>query len=506
MGEELLRLKNIRKSFNSVTVLEDINITLSKGEVIALVGENGAGKSTLSNIISGVLKPDGGQIFFEGKEYKELTIKQAKDLGIKMVHQELLVLPKLNVTANIFIGSEYQNHGWMDVPKMHEKASELLNAVGLSVSPKTRVAEIDIAGRQMIEIARAIATNAKIIILDEPTSSLSDVEIKKLFETVNRLKKQGISFIFVSHRLQEVLTLSDRIYILKDGRLAKELYPENTTEDEIVMNMVGRSYDDYYKRKRVYFGKEVLRIENYSGIDNKVLARNAHTPRNISLQLNEGEVLGIAGLVGAGRTELLRLIFGEDKKESGECFLYGERVNIRRCKDAYDLGMAWVTEDRKKEGLIQKFDLKTNIALPIQSLVRKGLFVDVTKENAIADEFIENLHVKTTGRSQQARFLSGGNQQKVVLAKWLASNPRILVLDEPTRGIDVSAKAEIYALINNLTAQGMAILLVSSELPEIMGISDRIIVMHDGEITGEFQREEFSEQSIMTCAIGRRKE
>lgn len=318
MGEELLRLKNIRKSFNSVTVLEDINITISKGEVIALVGENGAGKSTLSNIISGVLKPDGGQIFFEGKEYKGLTIKQAKDLGIKMVHQELLILPKLNVTANIFIGSEYQNHGWMDVPKMHEKASELLNTVGLSVSPKTRVAEIDIAGRQMIEIARAIATNAKIIILDEPTSSLSDVEIKKLFETVNRLKKQGISFIFVSHRLQEVLTLSDRIYILKDGRLTKELYPENTTEDEIVMNMVGRSYDDYYKRKRVYFGKEVLRIENYSGIDNKVLARSAHTPRNISLQLNEGEVLGIAGLVGAGRTELLRLIFGEDKKESGE--------------------------------------------------------------------------------------------------------------------------------------------------------------------------------------------
>ena len=228
--------------------------------------------------------------------------------------------------------------------------------------------------------------------------------------------------------------------------------------------------------------------------------------RNISLQLNEGEVLGIAGLVGAGRTELLRLIFGEDKKESGECFLYGERVNIRRCKDAYDLGMAWVTEDRKKEGLILKFDLKTNIALPIQSLVRKGLFVDVRKENAIADEYIKNLHVKTTGRSQQAQFLSGGNQQKVVLAKWLASNPRILVLDEPTRGIDVSAKAEIYALINNLTAQGMAILLVSSELPEIMGISDRIIVMHDGEITGEFQREEFSEQSIMTCAIGRRKE
>lgn len=264
--------------------------------------------------------------------------------------------------------------------------------------------------------------------------------------------------------------------------------------------------DLYYKRKRVYFGKEVLRIENYSGIDNKVLARSAHTPRNISLQLNEGEVLGIAGLVGAGRTELLRLIFGEDKKESGECFLYGERVNIRRCKDAYDLGMAWVTEDRKKEGLILKFDLKTNIALPIQSLVRKGLFVDARKENAIADEYIKNLHVKTTGRSQQAQFLSGGNQQKVVLAKWLASHPRILVLDEPTRGIDVSAKAEIYALINNLTAQGMAILLVSSELPEIMGISDRIIVMHDGEITGEFQREEFSEQSIMTCAIGRRKE
>lgn len=505
MQQELLRIKNIAKSFSGVEVLTDINLTLGRGEIISLVGENGAGKSTLANIISGSLAPDHGTILFEGSEYSQLNIRQAIELGISMVHQELNILPKLDVTANIFIGSEINEHGILKTKGMYEKAEEYLGAVGLDVSPDTRVADIGIAGRQMIEIARALSGSAKIIILDEPTSSLSETETAQLFKVVNKLKEKGCSFIFVSHRLKEVLEISDHIYILKDGCMVKELDPKITTEDEIVFHMVGRSFHDYYNRKRKFWGEEVLRIENYSGVVRAGNTNVKHVPKNVNLSLNAGEVLGIAGLVGAGRTELLRLIFGVDEKENGRMFLYGKEVRIKNCKMAYDRGMAWVTEDRKNEGLILNFDLKTNIALPIQKLVRKGIFVSKNKENEIANEYIQKLRVKTTGKEQAARYLSGGNQQKVVIAKWLAGSPKILALDELTRGIDVNAKTEIYRLINQLTEQGMAILLVSSELMEVMGMSDRVLVMHDGVITGEFNREEFSEETIMSCAVGRKK-
>lgn len=506
MRQELLQIRNIAKSFSGVEVLKDINLTLGKGEIISLVGENGAGKSTLANIISGSLVPDHGMILFEDAEYERLNIRQAISIGISMVHQELNILPKLDVTANIFIGSEINRHGILKSKDMRRKAEELLQTVGLEASPDTRVADIGIAGRQMIEIARALSGDAKVIILDEPTSSLSETETELLFRVVNQLKEKGCSFIFVSHRLKEVLEISDRIYILKDGCMVKELDPKKTTEDEIVFHMVGRSFHDYYNRKRKFRGDEVLRIENFSGVIRPGNTNIKRVPKNVNLHLCAGEVLGIAGLVGAGRTSLLRLIFGMDKKESGQLFLYGKPVQIKNCKSAYDQGIAWVTEDRKKEGLILNFDLKTNIALPIQRLVRKGIFVSERKEDAIAEEYIQKMHVKTTGKRQEARYLSGGNQQKVVIAKWLAGSPRILVLDEPTRGIDVNAKTEIYRLINQLTEQGMAILLISSELMEVMGMSDRIMVMHDGTVTGEFDREEFSEEAIMSCAVGRNRE
>lgn len=504
--QELLSITNIAKSFSKVPVLTDINLTIQKGEVVALVGENGAGKSTLANIISGSITPDQGSICFEGKTYSQLTIKEAKNLGINMVHQELNILPKLDVSANIFIGSELSQHGLMRSKEMYRRAEELLDTVGLHIAPDVRAAEIGIAGRQMIEIARALSGDAKIIILDEPTSSLSEVETANLFRVVNELKTKGISFIFVSHRLKEVLEISDRIYVLKDGALVNELNPKVTTEDEIILNMVGRSFHDYYNRERKFWGDEVLRLEGYSGVIQSRGTNMGSVPQNVSLRLHAGEVLGVAGLVGAGRTELLRLIFGEDKKASGQMYLYGKKVQIHSCKDAYDMGMAWVTEDRKKEGLILDFDLKANIALPIQRLVREGLFVKESREKQIADEYIQQLHIKTTGHHQLSRYLSGGNQQKVVLAKWLAGSPKILVLDEPTRGIDINAKTEIYKLINQLTEQGMAILLVSSELMEVMGMSDRILVMHDGAVTGEFERKEFSEEAIMSCAVGRKKD
>lgn len=317
MQQELLRIKNIAKSFSGVEVLTDINLTLGRGEIISLVGENGAGKSTLANIISGSLAPDHGTILFEGSEYSQLNIRQAIELGISMVHQELNILPKLDVTANIFIGSEINEHGILKTKGMYEKAEEYLGAVGLDVSPDTRVADIGIAGRQMIEIARALSGSAKIIILDEPTSSLSETETAQLFKVVNKLKEKGCSFIFVSHRLKEVLEISDRIYILKDGCMVKELDPKITTEDEIVFHMVGRSFHDYYNRKRKFWGEEVLRIENYSGVVRAGNTNVKHVPKNVNLSLNAGEVLGIAGLVGAGRTELLRLIFGVDEKENG---------------------------------------------------------------------------------------------------------------------------------------------------------------------------------------------
>lgn len=503
MGETVIKLKNITKSFGTVNVIKDINITIERGMVYALAGENGAGKSTLCNIISGGLRPDKGAIEYGGRDYEHFTIEQAKSIGVKMVHQELQVLPLMTIEENIFIGDEVANCGFTDRKAMKRKTKELLEAVGLAANPETRVADIEIAGRQLIEIARAINNNASIIILDEPTSSLSKTEIKKLFDIINKLKARGVSVVFISHRLEEVFELSDKIIVLKDGSKVAELETCRTHEDEIIQLMVGRSYSDFYNRKRTFDGKEILRVENISGA-RKGLINNAYMPKNISFCLYEGEVLGISGLVGAGRTELIKLMFGELPTESGEIFVDSKKVKIKSSKDAIRLGMAWVTEDRKKEGVILDANVKSNLTLPVVHQYLRGIFIDDGAINFITDGYIKKLRVKTTGGRQKVRNLSGGNQQKVVLSKWLSTNPRILVLDEPTRGIDVGAKAEIYKLINELTSEGIAILIISSELPEVMGMSDRILVMYEGEITGEVNREEFSEARIMEYATGRK--
>lgn len=503
MDKVILKLQGIGKSFASVRVLSDISMEIKEGHVVTLMGENGAGKSTLCKIIAGNYHADSGTMEIDGQAFNDISIDKAREMGIRMVHQELLVLPKMTIMENIFVGNETSSHGFLDSREMREQTKALLDMVGLDFAPETRVSSLDIAARQLVEIARALRGNAKIIILDEPTSSLSDTEIRKLFDIVNNLKRQGVTFIFISHRMQEILEISDEVFVLKDGELVAELLADQTSEDEIVRLMVGRNYDDYYHRKRTCFGEEVLRVEHMSGIDSGGI-RSAYTPEDISFSLHQGEILGLSGLVGAGRTELVRLIFGEDpQKKGGKLMVFGKEAHIRNSKEAMDLGMVWLTEDRKNEGLILKFSIRHNIALPnLKALCRHGL-IRKGREKDMCQRFMKALNVKATGPDQNTMFLSGGNQQKVILAKWLAREPKIIIMDEPTRGIDVGAKAEIYKLMNELTAKGTAILLISSELPEIMGMSDRILVMHEGKVTGRIDREEFSEERIMVAAVGR---
>ena len=506
MGENtLLELSGIEKSFSGVTVLNGIDLTIEAGKVYSLAGENGAGKSTLCNIITGALAPSAGKLIANGQTFDHFTVDQAKKLGIRMVHQELQVLPDMSIAENLFVGDEIQKHGFILKREMYARTRELLDLVGLNMDPRTPLRSIDIAARQLIEIARASKGEARLIILDEPTSSLSEAEVRRLFTIIRQYRERGTAFLFISHRIEELLEISDEIIILKDGELVSRLEPSGTSEEEIVVKMVGRNYSDYYDRKREWFGKEVLRVRNMSGAQTKAFS-NAYTPRDVSFSLAEGEVLGIAGLVGAGRTELVRLLFGQDPRTpESEVYLYGEKVEINSIRDALRLGLIWVTEDRKRDGVIQNFSIKANIAIPILKQMRRRLFVNARQEAETADRYIELLRVKTTGREQQIRYLSGGNQQKVVMAKWLATKPRIMVLDEPTRGIDVGAKSEIYKLINRLTSEGIAVILISSELPEVIGMSDRILIMYEGRVAGEVSRADFSEERIMMYATGRSK-
>lgn len=501
-----MKLTNIGKEFSGVTVLKGIDLTIEKGKVYGLAGENGAGKSTMCNIIAGSLEPSTGTLAVDGQVYSSLTVEQSRRLGVRMVHQELQVLPEMSIAENIFVGNEVHSGGWINKKEMLKKAAGLLEMVGLEMDPCTPVRKVDIAARQLIEIARASSAEARLIIMDEPTSSLSEKETQKLFQIIQKYKEKGIAFLFISHRLEELLEIADEIVILKDGEMVEKRSPQNTTEEKLISLMVGRDYADFYERKRTCFGEEVLRLENISGKREEKYT-NAYMPRDISFSLYGGEVLGIAGLVGAGRTELVKLLFGADPmQEDGRVYINGRETKIRDSRDALKQGMVWVTEDRKGEGLILDFSIKTNIAIPqIDVMKKNGIFADAAKEKSVAADYAQRLDIKTESIEKRVKYLSGGNQQKVVMSKWLATNPRILVLDEPTRGIDVGAKAEIYKLINELTDQGIAVLMISSELPEVMGISDRILVMYEGKMVGELNRETFSEELVMTYATGRMK-
>ncbi len=505
MSDYILELSDISKSFSGVTVLSGINLQIEPGKVYVIAGENGAGKSTLCNIISGNLSPSSGTIKVNGVVYDKLTLDLTKGLGIRMVHQELQVLPDMSVAENIYVGNEVHRFGWIRQKEMFERTKKLLDSVGLKIHPKTLVKHVDIAARQLVEIARANSAEAKLIILDEPTSSLSEKEVQKLFEIIRQSKEKGCSFLFISHRIEELLEIGDEVIVLKDGSHVANLHARETTREEIICNMVGRNYSDYYNRKRSFVGNEALRIENLSGKVGKKKFSNAYTPQNINLHLDYGEVLGIAGLVGAGRTEIVKILFGEDEREPG-CRIYvdGKQTEIKSPAQAMKKGIVWATEDRKNEGLVLDFSIKANIVMPNIRLINGRLFANAKKENAVTDEYMQKLRIKAQSAKQIVKSLSGGNQQKVVMAKWLANKPKIFIMDEPTRGIDVGVKTEIYKLINQLTAEGNAVLLISSELPEVIGMSDRILVMYEGKLVGELNRDEFSEEEVMNYATGRK--
>lgn len=496
MNVPLLEVRTVTKRFPGVVALDQVSLTIAEGEVLAVIGENGAGKSTLMKILAGIQKPDQGEIFWEGNAVDVSSVDDAMELGIALIHQELNLADNLDVGANIFLGREPRNKmGLVDRRKIREESAKVLKQVGLDVSPDLNLARLSIGQQQLVEIAKAMSMDARVLIMDEPTSSLSAHETQRLFEVVKDLKRQGVGVIYISHRLGEVKELADRVAVFRDGQNSGELDREEISHDSMVKLMVGRDVSRLYQRTPHTPGDEVLIVSD--------LVTPAWPQQKVSFSLRAGEIVGLSGLVGAGRTELLQVLFGVDDALAGTIDVCGQRHRFRHPQQAIAAGMVLVPEDRKGQGLVVDWPLDRNGSLPgIDRNLKAGAFIDKRNEAKTAEEMIESLNIKTPTRKQILQFLSGGNQQKVVLGKWLALNPKILLLDEPTRGIDVGAKEEIYRLMDQLAGKGLAVLFVSSELEEIMGVSDRVLVMHEGRLTGELPREDFSEEAIMQLATG----
>jgi ribose transport system ATP-binding protein len=485
-------MRAITKRFPGVLALDQVDFDLRKGEVHALVGENGAGKSTLMKIVSGVYQADSGEITFKGEPVAFRNPRQAQDAGIVTIYQELNLVPYLSVTENIFLGTELTRAGFaLDWPEMHRQARALLAKLHLEVDPRTPVGQLGVGRQQMVEVAKALYHKADLIIMDEPTSALSIREINDLFGIVRELKSQGVSVIYISHHLEETFEVSNRITVLRDGRLITTEPTSDLTVDRLIRLMVGRDLSEQFPKEEAQRGEEVLRVEGLN---------QGSFLRDISFSAYAGEVLGIAGLVGAGRTELVRAIFGADPIDSGQFSIMGQPVSIKSSRDAVSQGIALLTEDRKAQGLFLQMNVRENITMSVLDRLTRGLITNMRKETELSQRYIDGLAIKAASQDQQAINLSGGTQQKVVLSKWLATNPRVLIFDEPTRGIDVGAKVEIYRMMNDLAGQGVAILMVSSELPEILGMSDRIMVMAGGRVRGFLSREEATEEKIMELA------
>lgn len=492
MEEYIVEMDYVNKSFPGVKALDDVCFNLKAGEILALLGENGAGKSTLMKVLSGIYTRDKGVIKIFGQEMGDLTPKSARELGIAIIHQELNMCSHLTVAENIFLGREKASSGMLQQKEMNEEAKKILERLNIDIDPTVVVGDLAVSKQQMVEIAKAISTKSKILIMDEPTSALTSKEINHLFEIINKLKSEGCGIVYISHRLEELKYIVDRVTIMRDGKYITSMNFKDTNMDEIIANMVGHEIKEKYPRISCNRGEKIFEVKNLNA---------GRMVRNINFNLYAGEIVGIAGLMGAGRTEMTRAIFGVDPKETGEIILDGMSIKINRPMDAIKAGIVLVPEDRKRDGLCVNLSVRENIALPnMDMLCNRFGVTDRKKETETTKKAIQDLSIRLPNPEVDANNLSGGNQQKVVVAKWLARNSRIVIFDEPTRGIDVAAKVEIYNLMNELKAQGIGVIFVSSEMTEIMGISDRILVMCDGKITGELKIEEASQDVILKYA------
>lgn len=494
MGEPFLEVQKITKRFPGVVALSGVDLKVYPSEVLALIGENGAGKSSLMKILAGVQPADEGELLVEGKAVRFSGVQDAQKSGIALIHQELNLAENLTVAANIFLGREPGKFGWIDQGLIERESKRVLEMVGLEVSPETLLSELTLGKQQLVEIAKALSTDAKVIIMDEPTSSLSLRESERLFEVIHDLRDKGVSVIYISHRLGEVKELADRVVVFRDGENAGMLERNEVDHDAMVRMMVGREVSQFYQRTEHDLGEVVLSVRGLRSME--------HRENELNFEVRAGEVVGVAGLVGAGRSEMLAALFGARPALGGEVLVAGKGGLPRSPRESLRRGLALVPEDRKGQGLILDMAVKENMSLASLRRDSKGPFLNTDKEEELVADMTSALSVKTPGSWQLARFLSGGNQQKIVLAKWLALKPKVLLLDEPTRGIDIGAKEEIYLLMEKFAREGMAVLFVSSEMEEIMGMADRTLVMHEGRITGELARENFSEEAIMELATG----
>lgn len=489
-----IEMRGIDKSFGSNQVLKQAGFTLESGEVHALMGENGAGKSTLMKILTGVYTKDAGTVLVDGKEVNYKNPQEAEKAGIVFIYQELNVMFDLTVEENLFMGKEiHGKFGICDKKAMQKKAQEALNILGVNISPKTVMAELSVGQQQMVEICKALMADAKVIIMDEPTAALTQSETVALFKVIESLRKKGVSMVYISHRMEEIFELCDRITVLRDGSYIGVKNIPETNMNEIVKMMIGREIGERYPSRNVKIGKEVLKV--------KELTRKG-TFHDVNFSVRAGEVLGVSGLMGAGRTEIMQAIFGNLSYESGTIEIDGKEVKISNPRQAMEHGIGFITEDRKTEGLMLDKSIRENISLCNLRRISKSSVISREAEKNMVAEAIKDLHIKCFGSYHECNNLSGGNQQKFVLAKWILTNPKILILDEPTRGVDIGAKKEIYSIINKLAAQGVAIIMVSSELPEVLGMSDNIMVVREGEVRGIISYEEANQERVMTLATG----
>ena len=487
----LLRMKNISKSFPGVKALDKVNLELRAGEVHALLGENGAGKSTLIKVLGGIYSLDEGEIEIEGKKVSIESVHDASRNNISITHQELVLVPYMTVAENIYLGRESGKGFTVNISKMEKDAQKILDDLGMDIDARELVMNLPIAKQQMVEITKAVSVNAKILVMDEPTSSISDREVENLFNIMRDLTKKGVGIIYISHKMSELEEICDRVTVMRDGEYVGTKVVKETNKDELIAMMVGRTLTNYYVRDFLPTDEVILKVENLKDGD-KV--------KEVSFELRKGEIIGFAGLVGAGRSEAMQAIFGLSKDVSGDIYIEGKKVSIKEPKDAIKNGLALVPESRKEQGLYLLQDIKYNTTIEVLDDFIKNLKVDSKKEVEITKKYIDMMATKTPSQEQIISNLSGGNQQKVMIGRWLATNPKILILDEPTRGIDVGAKSEIYKIMNDLVKKGVSIIMISSELPEIINMSDRVYVMGAGTIRGCINHEEISQESIMALA------